>query len=296
MSHLIAIVTSQRIRRCATARWTQFAVTAAARTCTPNARRSTGFAAPATTLRTRPRAVLPLRHPPLPHCPSNAAPARRRPFPSPATPSAEAPFRRSHRDLPGRPVRRRAERRPLQRARRRLPRAGFPDACRPGAPQRALGARQSVDVPHRASRGLSAAPSPRTAAARTGGLFPDPARSHAGPHGPHPQRLERHLLPGHGFPRRRARAQHFDRSERARRGRGAQAARGSLLPRHRRAGAAPGQRGSAGQPPNIARIAEVFDFARDYLGLAEGRGDRLRHRAAGDGGRRRSRLRRCWPC
>ena len=30
-----------------------------------------------------------------------------------------------------------------------------------------------------------------------------PARTDAGAHGPHPQRLERHFLPGHGLPRRR---------------------------------------------------------------------------------------------
>ena len=32
--------------------------------------------------------------------------------------------------------------------------------------------------------------------------LPDPARMHPGAHGPHALRLERHLLPGHGFPRR----------------------------------------------------------------------------------------------
>ena len=65
---------------------------------------------------------------------------------------AEAPLRGGHRHLPGGPGGRRAERRDLERAGRRLPRAGLPDPGRPGAPQRALGARQPVDVPHRPSR------------------------------------------------------------------------------------------------------------------------------------------------
>ena len=44
----------------------------------------------------------------------------------------------------------------------------------------------------------------------------------------------------------------------------------------------------------ITTLAEVFDFARDYLGPAESRRDRLRHRAAGHGRRRRSRWPTCW--
>ena len=37
------------------------------------------------------------------------------------------------------------------------------------------------------------------------GTYPDSARTHAGAHGPHPLRLERHFLPRHGLSRRRAR-------------------------------------------------------------------------------------------
>ena len=43
------------------------------------------------------------------------------------------------------------------------------------------------------------------------GLFPILRETHAGAHGPHAQRLERHLLPGHGFSRRRAGAERLDR-------------------------------------------------------------------------------------
>ena len=48
------------------------------------------------------------------------------------------------------------------------------------------------------------------------GTYPDPARTHARAHGPDAQRLERHFLPGHGFPGRRAGAERLDRSRRAR--------------------------------------------------------------------------------
>jgi hypothetical protein len=44
----------------------------------------------------------------------------------------------------------------------------------------------------------------------------DPARIDAGPHGPQPQRLERHFLPRHGLPGRRAGAQCLDRPGAAR--------------------------------------------------------------------------------
>ena len=50
-----------------------------------------------------------------------------------------------------------AERRHCQRPGRSLPAAGLPDAGQPGAAQRALGARQPVDVPHRPSGRPSAA-------------------------------------------------------------------------------------------------------------------------------------------
>ncbi len=162
---------------------------------------------------------------------------------------AEAALRRGHRHFPGGAGRPRAERRHLQRAGRRLSRARIPDAGRPGAPQRALRARQPVDVPHRAPGRLPAAHPPR-AAAEAPAAVPRPARSHAGAHGPDAQRMERHLLPGNGFSGRRAGAQHFDRpGVRGAAGQATprQAAGGSLFPRDRSAGAAPGQRGSASQ-------------------------------------------------
>ena len=82
-------------------------------------------------------------------------------------------------------------------------RLGLPDAGRPGAPQRALGARQPMDVSHGPSRRPAAAPAARTAAARPDERrLPDPARAHAGAHGSDALRLERHFLPRHGFSRR----------------------------------------------------------------------------------------------
>ena len=186
------------------------------------------------------------------------------------TQSAEAALRGGHRHLPRRAGRGRPERRHLQRAGRRPTAPGLPDPGGPGAPQRALGARQPVDVPHRPSRRLSAAHPPRAAAAqRRRRLFPILREATPGPHGPDPQRLERHLLPRAWiFPK--ARACSISRSICAVRGAGPaqpEAAGGGLLPRDRRAGAAAHQRRSAGATAEITSIAEVFDFARDYLGL-----------------------------
>ena len=139
-------------------------------------------------------------------------------------------------------------------------------------------------------RRSSAADPARTARAHVAGaLFPDPARSHAGAHGPHAQRLERHLLPRHGFSRGRARAQRLHRSRRAR------------------------PRSAEPRPPveaylrvidepvlrltsvdleataEITTLAEVFDFAQRLSRPAQGGSHRLRHRAARNGRRRHSR-------
>ena len=182
-----------------------------------------------------------------------------------------APLRGGHRHLSGRAG---SGRRPsdgiCQRAGRGLSPPGLPDAGRPGAAQRALGARQPVDVPHRPSRRPSAARAPGAAATRCRrrGLFPDPARSDAGAHGPHPQRLERHLLPGHGLSRRRARAQRLHRPR-------ACAARRRRQPRppveaYFRVIDEPVLRlvsVDLGAAAEITTLAEVFDFAKDYLGL-----------------------------
>ena len=80
--------------------------------------------------------------------------------------------------------------------------------------------------------------------------FPDSARGDAGAHGPDPQRLERHLLPRHGLSRK-ARGCSTSRSISACAApeRQPRAAGGSVFPRHRRAGAAAGQRRSEGAPP-----------------------------------------------
>ena len=134
-------------------------------------------------------------------------------------PPPAATLRGGHRRLPGRPGPSGAVRRPLQRPRRHLPRAGLSDPGRPGPAQRARGAGEPVDVPHRAPHGPAPAPAPGAAAPLPGGSVPPPARGHPRAHGPHPQRLERHLLPGHGLPRGGAGAQRLHRPRRAR-GRG----------------------------------------------------------------------------
>ena len=165
----------------------------------------------------------------------------------------ETPLRGSPRYFPRRAGRPRPERPAFERAGRRLSRIGLPDAGRPGAPQRALGARQPVDVPHRAPGRLSPANSPRAAGVRGSCAgIPDSARGHARAHGPDTQRVERHFLSRDGFPGRRPRAECLGGSRRAPRrppGR-AQAARRSVPARHRSTGAPPGQRRSESQRRN----------------------------------------------
>ena len=199
-------------------------------------------------LRASASALLPLRAPPLPP-PGEAGEQRlqahgRQPDPvrrATLTCSSAGSRRRSSSFL-RRPAERRPERRDLERARRGLPPARLPDAGRPGAAERPLGARQPVDVPDRPPDGPAAAGPPRAARARRRRALPDPARGDAGPHGPQPQRLERHLLPRDGLPRGRARPQHLDRPGRARPRPEPAAADRGVLPRDRRAGAAAGQR------------------------------------------------------
>ena len=101
------------------------------------------------------------------------AAGRRSPFDGLQPPPA-APLRGGHRRLPGRagPAAGPSDA-ALQRPRRRLSRPGLSDAGRPGAAQRARGARQPVDVPHRPPRRPAAAHAPGTAAPpRRTGLFP----------------------------------------------------------------------------------------------------------------------------
>ncbi len=76
------------------------------------------------------------------------------------------------------------------------------------------------------------------------GTYPDPARTHAGAHGPDAQRLERHFFSRDGFSRRRAVLNVSDRPRRARARRRAAPAGRSVSARDRRAGAAPDQRRS----------------------------------------------------
>ena len=128
-----------------------------------------------------------------------------------------------------------------------------------------------------------------------GPLFPVLHEATPGAHGPDPQRLERHLLPGDGFPGRRARAEYLHRSGRARRAGGrAAAAGGSLFPRDRPAGAATGQRGSEGQRGDYQH-RRSFRFRPRLPGPAEGRGYRLAASCPPAWKARRGRSRNCWP-
>jgi hypothetical protein len=112
----------------------------------------------------------------------------------------------------------------------------------------------------------------------------DPARIDAGPHGPEPQRLERHLLPGHG-PARSWRGCSMSRST--------WRARIRLARRSR-----PSKCFCASSTEPVLRLtsvdlnataddhfdlAEVFDFGRDYLGLLKAAVIAAGHRAAGHG-------------
>ena len=200
-------------------------------------------------------------------------------------PPVEAALRGGHRHVPGRSGRQRPQRRHFQRAGGRLSRAGLPDAGRPGAPQRALGARQPVDVPHRPSRRLSrcaSAPSCWRARPRQP-LFPilreaTPVRmdlTHSG--------WSDIFFLGMDFPEgARVLNISIDLAVRGRRRPRAQAARGSLLPRDRPAGAAAGERGSEGRRGDLHRRRGLRFRAR-LPGAAEGGRDRFRHRAAGHG-------------
>ncbi len=203
-------------------------------------------------LRTRPRPILPLCHPSL----SSATQARSRrqrlhPLRRLRQPP-QPPFRRSDRDLSGR-----AE--PKTAPTKRSPAPSPPPIISLGFQTLADQVRRSVRsvrgnqwmfrTGHPADHPLRVRP--RTAPAQQRSL-PHPARSDAGAHGSHPQRLERHLLPGHGLSRRGAGHQHLHRPQRAPRWPfpTSQPARRSLLPRHRRADAASGQRRSGSNGRN----------------------------------------------
>ena len=256
----------------------------ARRPAAPNPRRSTTFAAQRQSLRARAGAVFPLRHPSLSHSlPRRAARRRRIPFagydnllkrrfeeaieiflaaqaadgPSAAISSAlAAAYRALGFQTLADQVRRSVR---TVRGNQWMFRAGHPE-----------------DYPLRIRPELLAAAAP--------GLFPilreaTPVRMDLTP-----QRLERHFLSGNGFSRRRARPERLDRPERARRRRSPKPPVEAWF----RVIDQPVLRlVSVDLQPRaeVSSIAEVFDFAHDYLGLAEGGGHRLRHRAARHGRR-----------
>ena len=284
MSVLTGVITAERARS-ATGRWTPCAADLplrrvaggmpGARPVSPRERQP---------LRARARAVLPLRHPSLP--PPAAAGG--------LGPGADS-LRRAITICSSGASRRRSI--SSWRHRRRTGRAR-PSPARWPPGYRSLAFQTLADQVRRSVRSVRGnqwmfrvghpadyplrAP-PRTAGRRAG--LSHPARDHARAHGPDAQRLERHFLSRHGFPRRRARPEHLDRSRGARprlAGCAAEAAGRSLLPRDRRAGAAADQR----RPAGLGR----HHFARRGLRFrarlprpAQGGRDRHRHRAAGHG-------------
>ena len=178
-----------------------------------------------------------------------------------------------------------AERRHLQRPGRGLPPAGVPDAGRPGPPQRALGARQPVDVPH-GPPGRPPAAHP-AGAARTRHRPTAPTRSCASA-----RRCAWTSRTAAGatssswawtFPKgAKVLNVSIDLGVHGRDCRAAPAGRG-LPARDRRAGAPPGER----RPRRHGRHHEPGRGVRLRQGLpgpAQGGGDRRGHRAAGHRG------------
>ena len=192
----------------------------------------------------------------------------------------------------------RPQRRHRQRPGRRLSGPGLSNPGRPGPPQRPLGPRQPVDVPHGPSGRPSAGDPPGAEAPRGGGAaLPDPRRADGRPHGPLAQRLERHLLPGHGFSPRGPRAERLGRPGRPRPRRPAAAADRGLAPRHRPAGAPPDEHRPEVQGRHH-RAGRRLRFRQGLPRAAQGGRDRRRHhsRRAGrlrpDAGRRAGPTRR----
>ena len=182
-----------------------------------------------------------------------------------------------------RPKTRRPERRPFQRAGCRISRARVSDAGRSGAAQRALGARQPVDVSHRASCGLSVAHASGVArSAANGEPFPilhesTPVRmdlSHSG--------WSDIFFLGMDLPEG-AGAECFHRSGGAgARCADAEAAGRSLFARDRSAGDASGERGSGGERRD-RRSAGAIRFWPRLSWVVQGGGHRFRNGAARHG-------------
>ena len=157
-------------------------------------------------VRARAGAVLPIRHSSVLH--SRVGPAEREGADSlpRVHQSAAAAISGIHRYAAGGAGGARAERFPLERARRGVSRAGLSDAGGPGAAKRSFGARESVDVPRPAIPRITRCGSVRNCciAPAASRCFPCCAKP-PGPHGPDAQRLERHFFPRDGLtPRPRA--------------------------------------------------------------------------------------------
>ena len=106
--------------------------------------------------------------------------------------------------------------------------------------------------------------------------FPDPRRADGRPHGPLAQRLERHLLPRHGFSPRGPRAERLDRPGRPRPRRPAATADRGLAPRHRSAGAPPDEHRPEVQGRRH-RPGRRLRFRQGLPRAAQGGRDRRRH-------------------
>ena len=228
------------------------------------------------------------------HLPARLAPPARAPAPRADPlrrlhPPPAAALRGGDRRLPGRAGPQGPTRRALQRPGRRLPRAGLPDAGRPGPAQRPRGAGQPVDVPHRPPRWTSRCASARSCCApRRTGLFPvlregTPVRmdlSHSG--------WSDIFFLGMDYPEgARVLNVSIDLGVRGRDAGAPPAADRGVPARDRRAGAAagqrrPGRRGGRHQPGRGLRLRPRLPRP------AQGGGDRRRARAARAGRLRRA--------
>ena len=218
VSQLTGIITPA-IRRCATGRWTRSAGRRRLPSCWRNARRWIASGARATTCTNacaRCFSCTPSIASTLPLQARQAGAPALIPFAG-YEQSAEAPFRGGDRHFPG-------------GADGAGPSAAISSAL--AAAYRALGFQTLADQVRRSVRSVRGNQwmfrmghpadhplrlRPELLRAARPSALPDPARDHAGAHGPDPQRLERHFLPGHGFPGGRAGAECLDRPGRARR-------------------------------------------------------------------------------
>ena len=264
------IIITSPIPQCAIARWMRFCRSASLRSCWRSAPASMHFRRASDNLYERVRALFFLYAIHRFHLPAQGRPAARGFIPFDGYDQLlQRRFEEAIDTFLTAQSHGGPERRHLQRPGRGVSPAGLPDTGRPGAPQRALGARQPVDVSHRPSRRPSAARPSRAAAAPAGRwrLFPILRETHPGAHGPLPTAAGATSFSSAWISPKAPRAQRLHRPGRAgprrrRRGRPSRPICASSTSRVLRLVSV-----DLGATADITHLAEVFDFAKDYLGL-----------------------------